>query len=175
MEKILFPLHALPQAYNEVVSWISEICPSNRIEYYVTCDHNEKLDSYTFSFYTKEHRYVINARPYSTRESLSRDGKVIGASNYPAYLGATGSCRKPRAGESWNRGNDLPDGKYSRETWERIKNAIITYELVRVSKQKGSVPGTPYDLNSRNYGKDAPEDPIAEDQLTKSTLEDPLA
>ena len=40
--------------------------------------------------------------------------------------------RKPRAGEDWNRGNDLADGPYSEETWREIVNDIVAYELVKV-------------------------------------------
>jgi len=47
-----------------------------------------------------------------------------------SYLGCTVSARYPRLGEHWRRGNDLPDGKLTRDTWDRIKNDIIAYELV---------------------------------------------
>lgn len=49
------------------------------------------------------------------------------------YFGCTATIRKPRAGEDWNRGNDLPDGKLTSETWQQIKNAIIKYDLVKLS------------------------------------------
>lgn len=50
------------------------------------------------------------------------------------YLGCTVSSRKPRAGEGWTRGNDMPDGKLSRELWDRIVKEIVSYELVRISQ-----------------------------------------
>ncbi len=133
MRKATFPLNALPQAYNEVISWLSEICRSNKVEDHVVCYHNSEGDSYDFTLYTKEHRYNIKAHPYSSKQSTSRDGKVIGESNSAPYLGCTVTSRKPRAGEDWNRGNDLPDGSYNKATWDRIKNAIIAYELVKIS------------------------------------------
>ena len=46
------------------------------------------------------------------------------------YLGATATSRRARAGEEWLRGNDLPDGKFSRETFDAITRAIVGYELV---------------------------------------------
>ena len=49
-------------------------------------------------------------------------------------------CRKPRAGEDWTRGNDLPDGPYSYETWIKIKNAIIKKELVKIAKKARCIP-----------------------------------
>lgn len=50
-----------------------------------------------------------------------------------SYLGCTVTSRKARAGEEWNRGNDLPDGDFSRETWIKIKDAIIRNELRALS------------------------------------------
>jgi len=72
---------------------------------------------FKFNIYTESHRYRINAR-----DSNEDDG----------YLGCTSSVRKPRAGENWTRGNDLADGKFTRATWERIKNDIVAYELVKI-------------------------------------------
>jgi len=45
------------------------------------------------------------------------------------YLGAGVQTRKPRPGETWTRGNDLPDGDYTYTTWKSILLAIIKYEL----------------------------------------------
>ena len=52
------------------------------------------------------------------------------------YLGCVASSRKSRAGESWLRGNDLPDGELTRETWDAILGGIICYELEDISKPK---------------------------------------
>lgn len=73
---------------------------------------------FRFNIYTETHRYRITAYDRSKDEG---------------YLGCTASTRKPRAGEDWTRGNDLPDGKFTRETWEHIKNAIIAYELAELA------------------------------------------
>lgn len=51
-----------------------------------------------------------------------------------SYLGASFLVRKPLAGEDWNRGNDLADGNFSQETWDRIKSEIIRNEIVKISK-----------------------------------------
>lgn len=74
-------------------------------------------------FYTKNNRYYIVVAP-----SSSKDGTT--------YFGCQVSDRKPRAGEDWNRGNDLPDGKFTWQTWDKIKNAIISYELVKIAKKQ---------------------------------------
>lgn len=72
----------------------------------------------TIRFYTENHCYQIDC-------CLKEDGNT--------WMGASVTTRKPRPGENWTRGNDLPDGKFSKETWQRIKNAIIRYEMVRIS------------------------------------------
>lgn len=48
------------------------------------------------------------------------------------YLGCTASTRMPRAGETWNRGNDLPDGEFAKETLMKILGAILFYESQKV-------------------------------------------
>jgi hypothetical protein len=69
----------------------------------------------TVNFYTDEHVYSIHVHWADTKEN--------------SYLGSTVSTRKNRPGECWNRGNDLPDGKYNDETWDDILKGIIRYEM----------------------------------------------
>lgn len=71
-----------------------------------------------FYIYTNKHEYNIVA---------------IADENDNGYLGCHVSTRKPRAGENWVRGNDLPDGPFNRNTWDKIINAIVKYELVKLS------------------------------------------
>lgn len=52
------------------------------------------------------------------------------------YLGCIASSRVIRAGESRTRGNDLADGPFSRETWDRIVRDIVRYELVAIEAQQ---------------------------------------
>ncbi len=74
-----------------------------------------------FCFYTDEHQYFIVAIERSDGDDND-------------YLGCQVSTRKPRAGEDWTRGNDLPDGKFNKKTWDRIIYAIVSYEMVKLSK-----------------------------------------
>ena len=74
-----------------------------------------------FCFYTNEHKYTIKAVERSD-------------SNRRSYLGCGVSTRKSRAGEDWTRGNDLPDGDFTKEKWDQILNAIVCYELIKLSK-----------------------------------------
>ena len=50
-----------------------------------------------------------------------------------SYLGCNVIARKARAGEDWQRGNDLPDGPFNKETWNKIVYAIVNYELVKLT------------------------------------------
>jgi len=52
-----------------------------------------------------------------------------------AYMGASASTRRPRAGETWARGNDLPDGRFSEELWHRILAAIVRYEAQEIKSE----------------------------------------
>jgi len=54
--------------------------------------------------------------------------------NFNGYLGCTTNSRKPRAGESWTRGNDLADGEFSKDTWIKILGDIVGYELVKIHR-----------------------------------------
>ncbi len=73
-----------------------------------------------FYFYTDEHKYQILAIERDTEET--------------SYIGCQVSTRKQRAGEDWSRGNDLPDGRFNKKTWDRIVYAIVSYEMVKLSK-----------------------------------------
>ena len=68
--------------------------------------HEDRLQVYIF---TATHRYSIGA-----------------AEN---YLGCIASTRMPRAGEDWDRSNDLHDGPFGHLTWEGILQDILAYEL----------------------------------------------
>lgn len=69
----------------------------------------------------------INASIYTSENVYSIYATTGG------YLGASAATRKARAGEDWNRGNDLPDGPFNKRTWERIRNSIIGFELEPLS------------------------------------------
>lgn len=76
-------------------------------------------------FYTDNNQYFIIA--------IEREGN-------DGYLGCQVSARKPRAGETWHRGNDLSDGSFTKETLEQIKNDIIAYELIPLSVRRPQEP-----------------------------------
>ena len=108
---------------SQFMDWLKEICPWNRLEDYCqilneTENPRPQYGRIRVYVYTHDYQYYIVARKN--------------------YLGCQASCRKPRAGEEHTRGNDLPDGKFNRKTWDAIKIAIIQYELVKRVKPRPS-------------------------------------
>jgi len=95
---------------------------------------DENFERVVLYIYTDSHCYSIVAI-----DKASGDG----------YLGCQVSARKPLAGEDWVRGNDLPDGPFTRNTWEKIKDAIIGYELVELSISEPCCEGVPYSSYTR--------------------------
>lgn len=83
-----------------------------------------------FKFYTDNYEYTVSA--------IERIPKA----NKRSYLGCTMNCRKSRPGEDWIRGNDLPDGLLNEVTWNRIKNAIIRNELVKLAPKRKEISDT---------------------------------
>ena len=77
---------------------------------YLWIDEDDEVHVY---LYTDGHRYSIKAKK--------------------TYLGCIASSRKMRPGEDWVRGNDLADGEFCRETWIRILEDIVAYELKSIS------------------------------------------
>jgi hypothetical protein len=104
-------------------TWLEELIFPGSTKDFV---HNTKIysspdgESYReFCFYTDEYRYRIVA---------------IDRPNDNGFLGCQTSVRKFRPGEDWHRGNDLPDGPFERDTWEKIIKGIVRYELVLLSE-----------------------------------------
>lgn len=81
-------------------------------------EHDECDERYGCVFYTDSHKYHISIR-------LPKDTDTFKG----GYAGCTASTRKSRVGEDWNRGSDLPDGKYTQETFDKISRGIIGYEM----------------------------------------------
>ena len=129
------PFNIIRAEYPELLEWLKSISRYGRIEDFIIPDYKNP-PGVRVVFYTKDHQYHIHAVKKGEREKnrFSKEHPDRG------YLMCSVQTRKPRAGEDWNRGNDLPDGDYSKETWQRIVNAIIAYELVKVVK-------TPRELN----------------------------
>ena len=84
----------------------------------------DRTGSFSFRLYTDANAYTIVARRSSEAD----------------YLGCAVVARKARSGETWMRGNDLPDGKYTRDTWDKIVGAILFYEVHKIARDICSCP-----------------------------------
>ena len=118
------PFNIIRAEYPELLEWLKSISRYDKIEDFIMPDYKNGV---RVSFYTKDHSYHIGVRKKGERDNLDFNGKEDNG-----YLGCTVQTRKPRAGEDWNRGNDLHDGDYSKETWQEIVSDILAYELVKV-------------------------------------------
>ena len=107
-------LKEFPELYN----WLNELSRYRKVEDYIYI-YDYKKGEIHLQIFTKDHYYTIVAM-LPTKERPR------------GYLGTYGQVRKPRAGEDWTRGSDLPDGGYNKETWDSFKDCLIAYELVRV-------------------------------------------
>jgi hypothetical protein len=96
-----------------LLGWLQKFSYSSPKKIEISKNTNESFD---IVLYTDNHIYRIVATK--------------------TYLGCTAATRKPRPGEKWNRGNDLPDGKFNAETFHKILGAIIFYEAKDVVKDR---------------------------------------
>ena len=120
------PFNVIQAQCPEFYEWLKEISRNSKVVNFVVPDYKNGIK---VRFYTKENRYSISIK-------LPEPNRDASENNNYGYLGCMVQKRKPQAGEDWNRGADLPDGKYCIETWNKIKNAIIAYELVKVAKPR---------------------------------------
>ena len=118
---------------------------------------------YGVRIYTDNNSYSITARETSGNRG---------------YLGCIASARKPRAGETWTRGNDLADGPLTKATWHKILADIVSYELVQVHKSRPAympdVPRTDEEVNvGPSLGEDGDESTCTTEDNTDPSLGEP--
>lgn len=104
---------------------VADLVPSSCLHVSESLDQgNTEGESYSerrYKVYTDKNQYTITA-------CVEKKGADV----IKSYLGCIATSRKKRAGESWARGNDLPDGALCVEVWDKIVRAIVSYELVKV-------------------------------------------
>ena len=115
-------------------SWDDYILTDADYRDYLYPDHSGNEEARKrFGSPRDDHLHIIlftNSYCYHISARLPQERKRAG------YLGCTVNTRKPRAGETWTRGNDLPDGSLTKETWESIVRKIVGYELVAKVKPR---------------------------------------
>jgi hypothetical protein len=111
----------LKAEYSDFYHWLKSITRYGNIDRTMIIYQDNKTDIRSNSkrvwvnFWTSEHCYHISA--------------VLPYGDYKGYLGCIASTRKERVGEDWNRGSDLPDGKYEKKTFDDIVKSIVSYEM----------------------------------------------
>ena len=109
----------------DVKRWIAELLPYGEdFDKYVQVIEEEGESNTDGSAYKHELIVHIFTKSRHRYHIVARD-----ENDNTGYLGCQGGTIYFLAGESHIRGNDLPDGPLSEETWNKIVRAIIAYEL----------------------------------------------
>ncbi len=101
----------------------------------------------------QDRRQVIRIFTHTNAYSITAVESVDGST----YLGCVSKSRKERAGENWHRGNDLPDGEMTEETWRQILCRIVSYELQQVQHNRMTADWTG-EVPEPDTSRDAPEE-----------------
>lgn len=102
--------------------WLKEIVQYGRVDSQVLIYLDTKvagINRFVCKLFTNDNIYAISG-------NMPTEIKPKG------YLGCIASTRKNRVGEDWNRGSDLPDGEYSKETFDAIVRRIVAYEILNL-------------------------------------------
>lgn len=137
-QKPKFSISILKENFSELFNWLKQISRESKIENFIYISDYKKGEI-QLKIFTKDHQYYISAHLpkiiMSSPEIESKNGiTILGIDGKKdgGYLKCIAEARKPRAGEDWNRGNDLANGNYSEKIWQEIKDDILAYELVKV-------------------------------------------
>ena len=97
----------------QLIAWMNQFKYFTPKNVHVFRDDSDIFD---IAIYTSDYKYRIVAKKN--------------------YLGCTATTRRARPGEDWNRGSDLPDGDFSRDTLINILGAIVLYELKEIVERQ---------------------------------------
>jgi len=105
----------------EFVEWLGEILWGDHdpLDIVLIDQHDLEEIRYSVDIFTDIHSYHFSVKPPNEEDG---DG----------YLGGQAGTRKFLAGEEHTRGNDLADGPYSKETFDKIVKDIVAFELVEL-------------------------------------------
>lgn len=120
------PIEIYEQAIAKMREWLGWIYSSSKVD--------RALKTQFTGYYPKLH---IRAKIWTTNNVYSINGHLHILNNDPSgYLCCGAQSRKFRTGEDWFRGNDLPDGNFSEETWREILCGIVRYEAEEIKSEK---------------------------------------
>lgn len=110
----------LQECANTLYDWLKKTTRFSNYKFEDCIYIDEEKKVVKMILFTNENQFSITAIPH--RE------------NHPSYLGCIMTCRKPRTGEKWTRGNDCIDGTFTKETWIEILGDIVGMELVDIKR-----------------------------------------
>ena len=123
------PNEMYEEAIIQMRNWLSCIYSPSKLDRAFKVEYvDARPDSHIPKLFLKAKIWTLN-NVYSITSSVH----VL---NPPGYLGCGAQARKPRTGETWNRGNDLADGDFEEKTWQRILQDIVRYEAEEVKSEK---------------------------------------
>lgn len=117
-------LRDLPTQYDELRSWIS-------------------------AKYGTAHILAVLNDEYARLKWYTRDSVIGVVVHLPTekrpqgYIGATASSRAPNPGETWTRVNDLADGPYCKETWDRVVADAAFWDVLPLEVDLGGKKAAP--------------------------------
>jgi len=117
----------LENALSQVREWLSSVYSPAQVDRAIQVIPQERRLRFKIWTAVNEYAVIVHIKDERPLEE--------------AYMGAVASRRTPRVGETWTRGNDLPDGRFGEELWRKILAAIVRYEAQEVksdSWKKGS-------------------------------------
>jgi hypothetical protein len=117
-------------AVSTLKAWLSEIYSPEQIDRCIMVDAHERR--VLAKIWTAANEYTIIAVIPEDIPEGCKPADALAVS----YLGASSNSRLQRPGETWNRGNDLPDGKFSVETWRAILAGIVRYEAQEIKSTR---------------------------------------
>ncbi len=126
------PVHE--KAISQMRTWLSQIYPDSQVD--------RALEIIKPSSLEESQELRLRAKIWTCNNEFSIVARVTSGTginvnrNMSAYLGCQASSRKSRTGENWSRGNDLADGGFCKETWNRILVDIVRYEVEEVKSEK---------------------------------------
>lgn len=109
----------LQPCFHEFLEWLKDLFP----------EQGEMDEKCTFKPYDKFGVQMLYVEICTNTHTYAISVNTQSQAYDRGYIGATVSCREPRESEDWVRGHDLPDGAYSRETFDKIIHAIAMNEF----------------------------------------------